>query len=76
MGSGKYEIYDWGSLYSSTYDSIWVIVYQITKSANFLPVNTLNLAEDNYRLYLREFVKLHRFHLAIIFVGYYFTSQS
>ena len=36
------------------YDSIWVIVDRLTKSAHFLHVRTTYLAEDYARLYVRE----------------------
>jgi len=36
------------------HDSIWVIVYWITKSANFLPVKTTNSVEDYAILYIQE----------------------
>ncbi|XP_027767759.1 uncharacterized protein LOC114074037 [Solanum pennellii] len=41
------------------YDSIWVIVDRLTKSAHFLPVRTTYSAEDYARLYVRERVRLH-----------------
>ena len=41
------------------HDSIWVIVYRMTKSANFLPVKTTYSAEDYAKLYLQEVVRLH-----------------
>ncbi|WMV41933.1 hypothetical protein MTR67_035318 [Solanum verrucosum] len=36
------------------FDSIWVIVNQMTKSAHFLPVKTLFSGEDYVKLYIRE----------------------
>ncbi|XP_073223510.1 uncharacterized protein [Cicer arietinum] len=48
------------------YDSIWVIVDRLTKSAHFLPVksnyNTLKLA----KLFIKEIVRLHGVPLSII----------
>ena len=41
------------------YDSIWVIVDRLTKSAHFLPVRTTYSAEDYARLYAMEIVRLH-----------------
>ena len=48
------------------YDSIWVIVDRLTKSANFLPVRTTYSAEDYARLYVREIVRLHGVPTSII----------
>lgn len=39
-------------------DTICVIIYQMTKSANFLPFNTLDLAKDYATLYPKDIVKL------------------
>ena len=41
------------------YDSIWVIVDRMTKSAHFLPVKTTYNAEDYAKLYVKELVHLH-----------------
>ena len=41
------------------HDSIWVIVYRITKSSCFLAVKTTYLAEDYARLYINNIVWLH-----------------
>ena len=48
------------------FDSIWVIVDRMTKSAHFLPVKTSYSAEDYAKLYIREMVKLHGVPLSII----------
>ncbi|MCF8701880.1 hypothetical protein L3054_10855 [Corynebacterium sp. MC-10] len=48
------------------YDSIWVIVDRLTKSAHFLPVRTTYSAEDYARLYIKEIVRLHGVPLSII----------
>ena len=48
------------------YESIWVIVDRLTKSAQFLPVWTTYSAEDYARLYVREIVRLHGFPTSII----------
>ena len=48
------------------YDSIWVIVDRLTKSAHFLPVRTTYSAEDYARLYVREIVRLHGVPTSII----------
>ena len=41
------------------YDSIWVIVDRLTKSAHFILVKTTYQAEELARIYLMEIVKLH-----------------
>src|SRR5688572_30381325 len=51
------------------YDSIWVIVDRMTKSAHFLPVKTSYSAEDYAKLYIREMVKLHGFHCLLYRIG-------
>ena len=48
------------------YDSIWVIVDRLTKSAHFLPVRTPYSADDYARLYVREIVRLHGVPTSII----------
>ena len=51
---------------SRKYDSIWVILDKLTKSAHFLPVKTTYVAEDYAKLYIREIVRLHGIPFAII----------
>ena len=41
------------------YDSIWVIVDRMTKSAHFLPVKTTDPVRKLVGLYLKEIVRLH-----------------
>ena len=41
------------------YDSIWVIVDKLTKSAHFIPIKTNYQAEELAKIYLKEIVKLH-----------------
>ena len=41
------------------FDSIWVIVDRLTKSAHFLPVRTTYKVEDLARVYVAEIVRLH-----------------
>ena len=48
------------------YDSIWVIVDRVTKSACFLAVKTTDSAEDYAKLYINEIVRLHVVPLSII----------
>ena len=44
---------------SEGYDSIWVIVDRMTKSAHFLPIKTTNPVRKLAKLYLKEIVRLH-----------------
>ena len=48
------------------YNSIWVIVDRLTKSAHFLPVNFTYSARKYAGLYLDQIVTLHRVPLTII----------
>lgn len=48
------------------FDSIWVIVDRLTKSAHFLPVRTTYSAEHYARLYIKEIVRLHGVSVSII----------
>ena len=48
------------------YDSIWVIIERLTKSAHFLLVRTTYSAEDYARLYVKEIVRLHGVPTSII----------
>ena len=51
---------------SEGYDSIWVIVDRMTKSANFLPVKTTNLVKTLAKLYLMKIVRLHGVLVSIV----------
>ena len=58
------------------FDSIWVIVDRMTKSAHFLPVKATFNASQYARLYIDEIVKLHGVPISIISDrGSQFTSQ-
>lgn len=48
------------------FDSIWVIVDQLTKSGHFLPVKTTFLTEDFVKLYIQEIVQLYGVPISII----------
>ena len=48
------------------YNSIWVIVDRLTKSAHFLPVNSKYSARQYAELYLDRIVTLHGVPLTII----------
>nr|GEZ34587.1 putative reverse transcriptase domain-containing protein [Tanacetum cinerariifolium] len=50
----------------SGYDSIWIIVDRLTKSAYFLPVKTTNSMEKLTQLYLKEVVCRHGVPISII----------
>ncbi|GJZ89544.1 putative reverse transcriptase domain-containing protein [Tanacetum coccineum] len=50
----------------SGYDSIWVIVDRLTKSAHFIPMNEKYKMERLTRLYLKEIVCRHRVPVSII----------
>ena len=47
------------------HDSIWVIVYRITKCSHFLAVKTTYPAEDYARIYINKIVRLHGVPLSI-----------
>ncbi|GKC23300.1 putative reverse transcriptase domain-containing protein [Tanacetum coccineum] len=51
---------------SSGYDTIWVIVDRLTKSAHFLPMKKTNKMEKLTRLYLKEVVSRHEVPISII----------
>ena len=48
------------------FDSIWVIVERLTKSAHFLPLRATFTAKDYAGLYIREIVRLHGVPVSII----------
>jgi len=48
------------------FDSIWVIVDRLTRSAHFLPVRSTYTAEDYAKLYIKEIVRLHGVPVSII----------
>ena len=58
------------------YDSIWVIVDRLTKSAYFIPVKVTYNAEKLAKIYISEIVRLHGVPLSIISDrGTQFTSK-
>jgi hypothetical protein len=58
------------------YDSVWVIIDRLTKSAHFLPVKTTYTASQYAKLYLEEIVSLHGVPISIISDrGAQFTAQ-
>nr|GEW35245.1 reverse transcriptase domain-containing protein [Tanacetum cinerariifolium] len=60
----------------SGYDTIWVIVDRLTKSAHFLPIKKMDSMEKLTRLYLKEIVCRHGVPVSIIFDrDSHFTSR-
>ena len=58
------------------YDSIWVIIYRLSKSAHFIPVKVTYNAEKLAKIYISEIVRLHGVPLSIISDrGTQFTSM-
>ena len=58
------------------YDSIWVIVDRLTKSAHFLPVKTTNSVAQYAQLYIKHVVSLHGVPVSIVSDrGTQFTSR-
>nr|GEZ28010.1 reverse transcriptase domain-containing protein [Tanacetum cinerariifolium] len=52
---------------SSGYDSTWVIIDRLTKSAHFFPMKETDTMERFTRLYLKEAVSRHGVPITIIF---------
>ena len=50
----------------SKYDSIWVIVDRLIKSAHFIPVKVTYNAEKLAKIYISKIVRLHGVPLSII----------
>ena len=48
------------------YDSVWVVVDRLTKSAHFLPVRTNYSLDKLAELYIKEIVRLHEIPISII----------
>ncbi|GKG11149.1 reverse transcriptase domain-containing protein, partial [Tanacetum coccineum] len=51
---------------SQGYDTIWVIVDQLTKSAIFVPIRETDPMDKLARMYLKEFVTRHGIPISII----------
>ncbi|GKF04897.1 putative reverse transcriptase domain-containing protein, partial [Tanacetum coccineum] len=49
------------------YDTIWVIVDRLTKSAIFVPMRETDPMEKLARMYLKEVVTRHGIHVSIIY---------
>ncbi|GJS93388.1 reverse transcriptase domain-containing protein [Tanacetum coccineum] len=54
---------------SQAYDTIWVIVDQLTKSAIFVPMREIDHIEKLVRMYLKEVVTRHEIPVSIICDG-------
>ena len=50
----------------SGYDSIWVIVDRLTKSAHFLPMKNSDSIEKLAELYVKETMRLHGTSVSIV----------
>ena len=50
----------------SGYDTIWVIVDRLTKSAHFLPMKNNDSVEKLAELYVKEIVRLHGTPVSIV----------
>jgi hypothetical protein len=44
---------------SQKYDSIWVIIDRLTKTAHFLPLHTIYTAKKYAEIYLEQIIRLH-----------------
>ena len=63
-------------LTQKSYDSIWVVVDSLTKSARFIPVNSIYSMEDYARILIDEIVCRYCISLSIILDrGSQFTSR-
>jgi hypothetical protein len=52
---------------SCGYNSIWVIVDRLTKSAHFIPVSTIYMVKQYDELYMSHIIRYHRIPKTIIF---------
>ena len=51
------------------YDTLWVVVDRLTKSAHFIPIKETNKMEKLTKTYIREIVRLHGVPLSISLTG-------
>ena len=76
MGKNCNGLCGWPSEDNDKYDSIWVIVDRLTKSAHFIPVKVTYNAKKLAKVYISEVVRLHEVPLSIISDrGTQFTSK-
>jgi hypothetical protein len=58
------------------YDSIWVVIDRLTKSAHFIPYKITNSVSELVELYIKEIGRLHGIPASIVFVrDAQFTSR-
>ena len=48
------------------HDTIWVVVYRLTKSTHFLPIRTTYTMDKYAEIYVREILKIHGILVSII----------
>ncbi|GJV09545.1 putative reverse transcriptase domain-containing protein [Tanacetum coccineum] len=65
-GSGTISLWIKLPRTSSGYDTIWVIIYCLTKSAHFLPIRENDSMDKLARLYMKEVVTRHGILVSII----------
>jgi hypothetical protein len=51
---------------SKGYDSIWVVIDRLTKSAHFIPYKIANVVSELAELYIKEIVRLHGIPASIV----------
>ncbi|GJZ23443.1 putative reverse transcriptase domain-containing protein [Tanacetum coccineum] len=61
---------------SQGYDTIWVIVDRLTKSAIFIPIRETDPLEKLARMYLKEVVTRHGIHVLIIYFESYAKAND
>lgn len=49
------------------FDTVWMIVDQLTRSTRFIPIKTICTLERLAKLYIREIVSLHGIIASIVF---------
>ena len=59
MGRNQHGLHCWSSNHPERYDSIWVIVDRLTKSAHFILVQTVYHPHQYTELYIAHIVRLH-----------------
>ena len=47
-------------------NSIWVIIYRLTKSAHFIPIRNTHLMDQMVTTYMKEIVRLHEAPVSIM----------
>lgn len=76
MGMNHYRFFSGLPRNQEGYDSVWVIMDQLTKSAHFLLVKTTYRFAKLVELYISEIVRLHKVLISIVSdQGPRFTSR-